>query len=144
MAKWIRKRYFSVGAPANFVAVLMDYPIQVDFRDWPPDLSGIFVRGERISSIGINRNDSRGRRHFTLWHEFYHYLAHEDQLNFHCGPWEHRQRERDCDVFAANVLMPAEWLSDLNGPLWISARKFGVSVQALTLRLDELKKRRTP
>jgi len=139
VARWIHRRYGFAGPPANFAAVLGDFPIELDFCDWGPDLSGICVRGQKVSSIGINRNDSRGRRHFTMWHEFYHYLAHDDGWNFQCGrgAWQ-RQRERECDIFAAHVLMPQEWVLNLEGPLWVAARRLGVSQQALSVRLDEL------
>lgn len=142
VARWIHRRYRFPGPPANFAAVLADYPIVLDFRDWPPDLSGICVRGRMFSSIGVNRNDSRGRRHFTLWHEFYHYLVHDEEWSFQCGPWEPRLKERECNIFAAHVLMPEEWLVGLQGPLWVAAQELGVSIQALSLRLDELGLRR--
>ncbi len=143
VARWVHRRYRFSEPPANFVAVLADYPIRVDYRDWPSDeVSGVFVRGLEVSSIGINQNHSRGRRHFTLWHEFYHYLVHKDEWNFSCGPGESRRRERECDVFAAHVLMPEEWVVSLKGPLWVAARRLEVSVEALSVRLDELGLRR--
>ena len=142
VARWVHQRYRFPGPPANFAAVLADYPIAVDFLDWPPEVSGICVRGRSLSSIGINRNDSRGRRHFTLWHEFYHYLVHSDQWSFHCGPWEDRRRERECNVFAAHVLMPEDWVANSRGPLWVAAKRLEVSVQALSVRLDEIGLRR--
>ncbi len=138
LARWVHARYRFAGPPANFVVVLGDYPIAVDFLDWPPDVSGVLVRGEEVSSIGVNRNDSRGRRHFTLWHEFYHYLAHGEERHFLCRPGERRRRERECDIFAAHVLMPEEWVAQIREPLWLAALRFGVSQQALSLRLDEL------
>ncbi|MDP3062680.1 MAG: ImmA/IrrE family metallo-endopeptidase [Chloroflexota bacterium] len=116
VARWIHSRYRFAGPPANFAAVLGDYPIEVDFRDWPPDPSGVLVRGVSTSSIGVNRNHSQGRRHFTLWHELYHYLVHDEQLHFLCRPWEHRLQERECDVFAAHVLMPEEWVANTRRP----------------------------
>lgn len=142
VATWLHQRYRFPGPPASFAAVLVDYPLRVDLRDWPPDLSGICIRGAELSSIGINQNDSRGRRHFTLWHEFYHYLVHADQWSFCCGPGERQRRERECNVFAAHVLMPEEWVVDSEGPLWVAARRLAVSVQALSVRLDELGIRR--
>lgn len=142
VARWIHRRFRFPGPPANFAAVLAEYPIELDFRDWRPDLSGICVRGRTVSSIGINRNDSRGRRHFTMWHELYHYLVHDDRWSFQCGSWGHRLGERECNVFAAHVLMPREWVAELQGPLWVAARRLEVSVQALTVRLDELGIRR--
>ena len=142
-ARWVHSHYRFSGPPANFAAVLTEHPIAVDTLDWPQDLSGVPVRGRVISSIGVNKNHTWGRRHFTLWHEFYHYLMHGDAWHFQCGASEHRRRERECDVFAANVLMPEEWVAGLLGqPRWVMARNLGVSVQALSLRLDELGLRR--
>lgn len=139
-AQWVHARYRFAGPPAEFVVVLVDadFNIAVDALDWPPEVSGICVRGTLVSSIGINKNDSEGRRRFTLWHEFYHYMAHKDEWSFSCGHLEQRERERECDIFAAHVLMPEEWLAEMRGPLWVAARKLGVSQQALTWRLQEL------
>ncbi len=143
VARWIHKRYQFSGPPVSFAPVLADYPIEVDLRDWPPDVSGICVRAALLSSIGLNQNDSLGRRHFTLWHEFYHYLVHDDEWQFYCvRPWERQRRERECNIFAAHVLMPQEWVVELKGPLWVAARRLRVSVQALSVRHDELGIRR--
>lgn len=54
------------GTTANFAAVLVEFPITVDLMDWPRDLNGVLVRGEVITSIAVNREHSRWRRHFTL------------------------------------------------------------------------------
>ena len=150
-AQWVHTRYRFPGPPAEFVVVLgdADFNIAVDARDWPPEVSGICVRGTLVSSIGINRNDSEGRRRFTLWHEFYHYLVHKDEWSFSCGPSDKHQRERECDIFAAHVLMPEEWvrrywLHEAGGPaqagwaLLVMARRFQVSAAAMDRRLREL------
>ena len=97
----------------------------MDLTDWPQELIGVLVRGEVITSIGVDRKHSRGWRHFTLWHESFHSLVHH-QWYFQCNPWEQRRQERDCDVFAAHVLMPEEWLLELPGPLWVAARRLEV------------------
>ena len=142
-AKWVHSHYRFSGPPANFAAVLTEHPIVVDTLDWPQELSGVLVRGRKVSSIGVNANHSRGRRHFTLWHEYYHYRVHGDDWHFQCSELEHRRRERECDVFAANVLMPEEWLARLlRRPQWVIAQKLGVSAQALSLRVEELGLRR--
>lgn len=138
MARWVHAHYRFPGPPANFVVVLADHPLVVDPCDWPEDVSGVFVPGRMVSSIGVNRNHPRGRRNFTLWHEFYHYLEHQAEWSFQCGEWESWRRERDCDMFAANVLMPEEWMANVKGPLAPAARRLGVSLQALSLRMEQL------
>ena len=45
-------------------------------------------------------------------------------------------------IFAAHVLMPQEWVVEMDGPLWVAARKLRVSAQALSVRLDQLGLRR--
>lgn len=62
---------------------------------------------------------------------------HKNEYSFSCGPWDKQQRE--CDIFAAHVLMPEEWLAEMQGPLWVAARKLGVSEKALAWRLQELR-----
>jgi hypothetical protein len=126
LAWWVHHHFQFPGPPANFTAVLVEFPFSVDLMDWPDDLSGVMVRGGGINSIGLNRNHSRGRRHFTLWHEFFHFLVHHQRWHFQCGLREQRRQERDCDIFAAHVLMPEEWVLGLQGSLWVAARRLEV------------------
>jgi hypothetical protein len=35
----------------------------------------------------------------------------QGRAELQCGPWAHRERE--CDIFAANVLMPQHWLAEM-------------------------------
>ncbi len=142
LARWVHERYKFSGPPADFAAVLVDHPLTVDFMDWPQELSGALVRAPNISSIGVNINHPPGRRHFTMWHEFYHYIAHGDEWHFQCSSWEKRLRERECDIFASLATMPEEWVRDLRGPLWLAAEKLVVSKTALMRRLNELGIRR--
>ena len=96
------------------------------------------MRCQSVSSIGIKRNDSSGRRHFTMWHERYHYLVNEDRWHFQCRDWHHRLQERQCNIFADHVLMPQEWVVEMDGPLWLAARELWVSARVLSVRLDQL------
>ena len=75
LARRVHHHFQFPGPPANFAAVLVEFPIAVDLMDWPRDLSAVLVRGEVITSIGVNRKHSRGRCHFTLWHEFFHSIC---------------------------------------------------------------------
>jgi predicted transcriptional regulator len=95
--------------------------------------------------IGINRNDSRTRRRFSLGHEFKHILDHthidELYLDEH-GQSAPKQAELMCDHFAACLLMPRPWVKRL----WAQgahdaeelAARFNVSPAAMDRRLQEL------
>lgn len=95
--------------------------------------------------IGINRNDSRTRRRFTLAHEFKHILDHPFIDTIY--PDEHgrpaaKQAELMCDYFAACLLMPRPWVKRL----WaqgiqdagVLAATFNVSLVAMNIRLQQL------
>ena len=142
LAEWVHERYKFPGPPADFAAVLTDFPLTVDFIDWPQDLSGVLVRAPNISSIGVNINHPLGRRNFTMWHEFYHYMAHGDEWHFECSESERHKGERECDIFATHATMKEEWVRSLNGPLWLMAERLVVSKTALRRRLRELGIRR--
>ena len=94
------------------------------------------------------------RRRWTMAHEYAHYLVSRDRAEV--TPVTQRRQppesERFADSFAANFLMPRSGLSLLFNELKRSkegkvtpgnsrqlAHAYGVSVQALTLRLEDLR-----
>ncbi len=144
VAEELRRKYNLTYPPINAGLVIVDYPIRVTLEDWNEDISGVFVRGHTINHIGLNKNHSLERRHFTLWHEFYHFYEHKT-VNL-C---EFKTRnttnllEREADVFAAHFLMPEDWVRDQfkksNGNTRAMAQQFLVSVTAMQTRLVALR-----
>lgn len=110
--------------------------------------------------IGVNANHPPVRRRFTLAHELGHLLLHAG-TELHIDRFVMRMRDErtsegtdeaeiEANRFAAEILMPEDFLrSDLNelGPVtaddeeaitWL-AKRYGVSKQAMTIRLTSLK-----
>jgi len=139
--------------------------VEVRWEPADPDLSGFLVRDpkDRRAIIGVNSKHHKNRQRFTIGHELGHFLLHKgekvhvDSLD---RAFEVKLRdedsstgtdsdEREANLFAAELLMPASFLKedlanldtldlfrqDVLKPL---ARKYGVSTEALTFRLANL------
>ena len=124
------------------------------------DLSGFLYRDKAQSVIGVNTSHSQARQNFTIAHELGHLLLH-DQEQLHVDR-EFRVRlrsdvssqgtdeaEQEANFFAASLLMPREFIErDLADEEFVDlldddclrdlARKYGVSAQALAIRLKTL------
>ncbi len=121
----------------------------------PNHVAGLFVNVEALGGcIGVNINHPAERRRWTMAHEYAHYLATRDRAEV--TPVAQRRQqpesERFADAFAANFLMPRSGLSRRFHELKRSkqgkvtpatlvqlAHAYGVSVQALALRLEDLR-----
>lgn len=120
----------------------------------PHHLAGLFVYVEGLGGcIGVNVSHPSERRRWTMAHEYAHYLANRERAEV-TPVTQRRQQpesERFADAFAANFLMPRSGLSrrfhELRrtkggqvtpATLVQLAHAYDVSVQALTLRLEDL------
>ena len=135
-----------------------------------PDLSGMLVRNGDQVFMAINAVQSKPRQRFTIAHEIGHYLLDEAkpiwvdkrirpvQVSFRTTgasgtPTSYQLPEVRANRFAAELLMPADWVtrefealdspevdwSDDDGPIRSLATRFDASIQAMTIRLLELK-----
>ena len=122
-------------------------------------IDGFLYRNSREAVIGVNRDQARVRQRFTIAHELGHLLLHEhDQVHVDRG-FRVRLRngasgegtardEMEANRFAAELLMPISFLRidleervfDLadDSQLRALARRYGVSMQALAIRLNGL------
>lgn len=136
-------------APVNLEAMTRALGIDLDMHaDMSDDVSGsIRRRGDRYF-IEVNGQDSPVRRRFTLAHELGHFLLHRWMMNGGITDDRmYRSRlnspyERQANQIAAQLLMPpglvhTAWAAGARdvGQL---ARAFGVSEQAMSIRLREL------
>lgn len=121
----------------------------------PRQVAGLFVYVDELGGcIGVNISHPAERRRWTMAHEYAHYLATRDRAEV--TPVTQRRQppesERFADAFAANFLMPRSGLSRRFHELKRSkdgkvtpallvqlAHAYEVSVQALTLRLEDLR-----
>ena len=125
------------------------------------DLSGFLFRDAKTKKaiIGVNATHHRNRQRFTIAHELGHYLLHAgepvhvDKANvaYRINRRDEQSAsgqddsEREANLFAAELLMPARFLEkdvaakgiDLLDDTAVNelANKYGVSAQALTFRL---------
>ncbi len=136
-------------------------------HDFPDAVSGALIIKNGKATIGFNATHHPVRQRFTIAHELGHYeLKHErgglfvdeHQKQFSLfyrdenSSTGEQLQEREANAFAAALLMPKELLIqemkghefDLtaddpeNSPLIKLAQKFGVSLQAMTYRIDNL------
>lgn len=121
----------------------------------PSKLAGMFAFSEDLGGcIAVNRKHPIERRRYSLAHEYGHFLVDRYRWTILLlERYERRPRaERFAEAFARALLMPAEGLRrrflDLqrerragitHGDLCRLARFFAVSVEAMTLRLEELR-----
>ncbi|PSR35710.1 MAG: hypothetical protein C7B44_12825 [Sulfobacillus thermosulfidooxidans] len=141
--------------------------IRVHYEPFDGDLSGILLRDEDRTIIGINSRQASVRQRFTVAHELGHFLLHsgnkvhidrEFRVNFRDAthPTSSGGEETEANRFAAALLMPESLMreafrrktsngfnpigddDDANDVLRKLAREFKVSYQAFLLRLGEL------
>ena len=125
------------------------------------DLSGFLYKNTDRKVIGVNTQHASVRQNFTVSHELGHLLLH-DQEELHLDRAFSTVRlrdqtssqgiddeEKEANLFAAELLMPHQFLrADLAGADALDpyddnlipelARRYQVSVQALTFRLQYL------
>jgi Zn-dependent peptidase ImmA (M78 family) len=127
------------------------------------DISGALVRSAGVAGIAVNAKQHPNRRRFTIAHELAHYLlAHttEDHIDWQFTVLRRDEksseasdvREIEANAFAANLLMPKDFLkadlrryTNFRGELELDdaacqtlARKYMVSEMAMTFRLVNL------
>jgi Zn-dependent peptidase ImmA (M78 family) len=150
--------------PIDVDSIAQFYGIEIKRDDVDDGLSGFLVRSNKSGKavIGVNRKHHPNRQRFTIAHELGHFLLHENEVvHFDAkrtGYSVHMRNEassegnddleREANLFAAELLMPARFLQkdalaksiDLfdEDALEKVAEKYEVSTQALTYRLANL------
>lgn len=97
--------------------------------------------------IAVNRDHPVERRRWSLAHEYAHFLVHRHRPDLVDDSYERLpERERFADAFARYFLMPTSSLMKRIGArdvsradLFILANYYGVSVEALTRRLEDMR-----
>lgn len=120
----------------------------------PRNISGLFVYLDPLGGcVAVNANHPRERRRWTKAHEYAHFIVNRNKPEITEIPGRKRlsESERFADAFAANFLMPRTGLirrfSELKrskagrvtpASLVQLAHSYGVSVQAMTIRIEDL------
>jgi Zn-dependent peptidase ImmA (M78 family)/transcriptional regulator with XRE-family HTH domain len=133
-----------------------DVGIRIFFFDMPSRIAGLFAYNEDLGAcIGINSKHPRDRRNWSLAHEYGHFLMtrYQPEVTVLTATGRSNKKERLADSFARHFLMPASGLNRRFTELHRStetgitlahvctlANLYQVSVQALILRLEELRR----
>jgi Zn-dependent peptidase ImmA (M78 family)/transcriptional regulator with XRE-family HTH domain len=133
-----------------------DVGLRVFYFEMPSHISGLFVYNEPLGGcIGININHPRDRRNWSLAHEFGHFLTnrYQPEVTFLYEKRRSSFKERLADSFAKHFLMPASGLNRRFSEthrasesgitlahICTLADLYQVSVQAMVLRLEELRR----
>lgn len=134
-----------VDEPAVPEHVIADLPYVTVERSQRLPGSGATAWEQGRWRIVVSTLDSYMRQRFTLAHELKHVLDHPYRHHRYASTDLEQQlaAERICDYFAACLLMPKAWVKkaycrDGVQDLRVLARHFGVSVEAMRIRLHHL------
>lgn len=131
--------------PVDVERIAEDLGFMIVPYDFPDKRRGVIHIDGTDKAIGINENQSKQMQRFTIAHELGHFLyGHQhyektfvdDESRFKSP---HFHQEREADIFAAELLMPREWLEQDVAQIGLKAEelaeKYNVSEQAMWIRL---------
>jgi len=136
MAQKILRRH-KILPPYNLQELVSIYG-DISYYPFPIDADGITIGiGEtKKPQILINSTKAEIRQRFTLAHELGHIIIpwHTGTIVSHCdgmaGEFEYRTMESEANKFAAELLMPTDWLTSE----FQSGKKFGDYVNSIIER----------
>ena len=159
MAREILRR--TGGAiPVDVEAIARAHDIAVRRAEFEEGVSGMLVIKDGQAVIGINARHHPNRQRFSLAHELGHYVLHREVASVFvdAAPVFFRdetsadgsvRQEIEANAFAAELLLPEAALREQLGGRPVDAlddlavrrlaARFGVSAQALTIRLTKLR-----
>jgi Zn-dependent peptidase ImmA (M78 family) len=147
------------GPPVDVRGIAKKLGLEIVVEDLDDGISGLLTTAETQRTICVNKKHSRNRQRFSIAHEIGHH-----QLGHQFVPGEHvhvdrgvqisqrsgrsseavDSKEIEANQFAACLLMPKTMLeAEVKLPVSDEqvtelAKKFGVSEQAMTIRLSRL------
>jgi len=146
-------------APIDLNRVALALGAEIRELDLAEDISGVLYRDGSRKIIVVNKTHSDVRQRFTIAHELGHlalhrgdkvHVDHEFRINLRDlrSATAENVEEVEANAFAANLLMPADriWRALDSAPIDLAddsqiadlAREFGVSQQALLIRIASL------
>jgi Zn-dependent peptidase ImmA (M78 family)/DNA-binding XRE family transcriptional regulator len=133
-----------------------DVGLRVFYFPMASRIAGLFAYNDLLGGcIGINSGHPQDRRHWSLAHEYGHFLTgrYQSEITFLSEKKRVSPRERFADSFARHFLTPASGLNRRFTEMHRSSERgitlahvcaladlYRVSVQALVLRLEELRR----
>jgi len=140
----------SASLPVNIVHIIRAEGIILRVIHTKPDFNGMYMRLLDQPFIYVNGEHPRNRQAFTMAHELYHHYearrgAWSGRPMFDATPRPETRlgirEERAANRFAAALLMPGELIQAMARQEFDTgrmARRCGVSVEAMDIRLQEL------
>jgi predicted transcriptional regulator len=144
-------RPFQAKAPVDIVQIADRLGLKVWKEKMPENISGMIKRDSRLGgssgySIVVNPSHARTRQRFTIAHEIAHYLLHRDRIgdgiedDVLMRSGLSNLEEIQANKLAARILMPIHLIRrEMNAGVRTVpdlARRFDVSAQAMSIRLD--------
>lgn len=123
--------------PIHVKSLLVKLGILTRYRPLSENAYGLSLQtpDKRFKFMLINSNSTRGRQHFTAAHELYHLYFDPSPMPHVCRKdGEKPQGEKDADLFASNLLMPAQ---GIKGEIPLNEMRNGLTVGTI-LRLEQL------
>jgi Zn-dependent peptidase ImmA (M78 family)/DNA-binding XRE family transcriptional regulator len=133
-----------------------DVGLRMFYLPMASKIAGLFAYNDELGGcIGINSGHPRDRRHWSLAHEYGHFLTgrYQSEITFLSEKKRVSVSERFADSFATHFLMPASGLNRRFTEMHRSSERgitlahvcaladlYEVSVQALVLRLQDLRR----
>jgi Zn-dependent peptidase ImmA (M78 family)/transcriptional regulator with XRE-family HTH domain len=156
----VRNRLGLGDAPIPDLRALLEEAVglRVFFYPMPSLIAGLFACNDVVGGcVGINSQHPAARENFSLAHEYAHFLTtrYQADVALESGRWMRSPAEQFADSFAGNFLMPRSGVirrfSELKdaregekniriADVLHLAQFYGVSVQAMCLRLEELRR----
>jgi Zn-dependent peptidase ImmA (M78 family)/DNA-binding XRE family transcriptional regulator len=130
-----------------------DVGLRIFYLQMPQKYSEVYSYNEQVGScMAINANHPEERRRWSMAHGYLHFLAHRQKPEFHFDGQYQRfpESEQLAETFSKYFLMPTSGLlkrfSDMYRThskftptnLFTLAHYYGVSVEALVYRLEEM------
>jgi len=124
--------------------------IAIRYEPAPDGLSGALIRKKGEVFIGVNSSHHINRQRFTIAHEIAHFVLHkgmkthvDEDFRINLRDGRTNQEEIEANVFAAELLMPVEFITrDAERSKIIDVRRFAsryqVSQRAMEIRLANL------
>lgn len=170
-AQRLLKKFGISKAPVDVESIASNLGLQVSYQTFDDDnVSGMLVRGEGgLQLIGVNERHAPTRQRFTVAHELGHFALHKgremiiDQvlrvavnLRDQTATQATDSEEIQANQFAAELLMPGDWvkqeltlimkkarkagsIDDVDRVVRKLARRFDVSKQAMEIRMINLR-----
>lgn len=146
--------------PVDVKSVAESLDLSIVEQDLEGSVSAMLVVKDGHGVIGVNANHHPNRRRFSVAHEIGHYLLHRDSASVfvdaapvffrdNTSSAGTKQQEIEANAFAAELLIPGTILREQvkhqavdlydDAAVHRLAREFGVSAQALTIKLVRLR-----